>query len=78
MTYWPVQSGEYSITSVLRCYPGSHMSDNLNFSVSCTRPLKVRMNDEKSLKKFLRSQELCPPPVLCNSLPVRSGDPPVF
>ena len=62
MTYWPLQSGEYSITSVLRCYPESAMSDNLNFSVSCTRPLKVRMNDEKSL----------------NSLPVRSGDPPVF
>ena len=57
MTYWPLQSGEYSITSVLRCYPESAMSDNLNFSVSCTRPLKVRMNDEKSLKKFLTSQE---------------------
>ena len=34
------------------------MMDNLNLSVYRPRPLKVRMNDEKILKKFLRSQEL--------------------
>ena len=33
MTYWAVQSGEYTVTSVLRCYPESPMSDNLNLSV---------------------------------------------
>ena len=58
MTYWAVGSGEYTVTSVLRCYPESPVSDNLNFNVSCTRPLKVRTNGEKSLKKFLSSQEL--------------------
>ena len=34
------------------------MIENPNLSVSRPRPLKVRMNGEKILKKFLRSQEL--------------------